>query len=143
MDKIMLRLAVVDDYPPVSSEGVWAERQPSGCYRVANIPFYSQELCYEDEVQVSTEADGLKWFQQVASSSGNSTLRLVFFAPHAQRSPEVLERINRLGCTWEGASARFYSVNVPASASLDDVLDYLSQCSEQGWLDYETGLLRQ
>ncbi len=39
MDKIMLRLTVVDDYPPVASEGGWAERQPDGLYRIANLPF--------------------------------------------------------------------------------------------------------
>ena len=31
----------------------------------------------------------------------------------------------------------------PASVLLDSVLDYLQACFEQGWLDYESGLLRQ
>ncbi|MGC5700881.1 DUF4265 domain-containing protein [Pseudomonas sp. NFXW11] len=143
MDKIMLRLSVVDDYPPAASEGVWAERLADGCYRIANIPFYSQELCSGDEVQVRTEADGLQWFCEVVRSSGNSTLRLIFMvAGEAQINP-VLQRISDLGCRWEGFSQRFYSVNVPPSVSLDTVLDYLQECFEQDWLDYETGLLRQ
>ncbi|NBF04921.1 DUF4265 domain-containing protein [Pseudomonas sp. Fl5BN2] len=143
MDKIILRLSVVDDYPPAATEGVWAERQPSGFYRIANIPFYSQDVCLDDEVEVRVEADGLKWFQQVGISSGNSTLRLVFMTSEDQRVPEVLERINALGCSWEGFSSRFYSVNVPATVLLDSVLEYLQERFEQGWLDYESGLLRQ
>jgi hypothetical protein len=143
MDKIMLRLAVVDDYPPASSEGVWAELQPSGFYRIANIPFYSQEVCLEDEVEVRVEEDGLKWFHQVARSSGNSTLRLIFMAAGKAQVAEVLERLVDMGCRWEGFSALFHSVNVPAAVSLDRVLEYLSQAFEQEWLDYETGLLRQ
>ncbi|WP_244168896.1 DUF4265 domain-containing protein [Pseudomonas saponiphila] len=143
MDKIMLRLTVVDDYPPVASEGVWAQLQPDGLYRIVNFPFYSQDVCYEDDVAVQVEADGLKWFRQVVHGSGNSTLRLVFFEAGRERITEVLERINALGCRWEGMSKAFFAVNVPASVSLDCVLDYLQQCFEQGWLDYESGLLRQ
>lgn len=143
MDKIMLRLTVVDDYPPVASEGVWAERQPDGLYRIANLPFYSQDACYEDDVEVQEEADGLKWFRRVGRSSGNSTLRLVFFDVGRARTPEVLARINALGCSWEGMSKAFFAVNVPASVSLDSVLEYLQECFEQDWLDYESGLLRQ
>ncbi|UZE37337.1 DUF4265 domain-containing protein [Pseudomonas sp. B21-059] len=143
MDKIMLRLTVVDDYPPVASEGVWAQQQPDGLYRVANIPFYSPDVCYEDDVAVQVQDDGLKWFKQIERSSGNSTLRLVFFETGRARTSEVLERINALGCRWEGMSKAFYSINVPASVLLDSVLDYLQACFEQDWLDYESGLLRQ
>ncbi|MCE4056900.1 DUF4265 domain-containing protein [Pseudomonas sp. Au-Pse12] len=143
MDKIMLRLTVVDDYPPVASEGVWAELQPDGLYRIANFPFYSQDVCYDDEVAVQVEADGLKWFRQVGRSSGNSTLRVVFFKAGRERIAEVLERIDALGCRWEGMSQAFFAVNVPASVSLDSVLEYLQACFDQDWLDYESGLLRQ
>lgn len=143
MDKIMLRLSVVDDYPPATTEGVWAERQASGVYRIANIPFYSQEVCLDDEVEVRVGDDGLKWFHQVATSSGNSTLRLVFMSAGSERITEVLERINALGCTWEGFSKRFYSVNVPATVLFDAVLEYLLEPFEQEWLDYEYGLVRQ
>lgn len=143
MDKIMLRLTVVDDYPPAASEGVWAEQQPDGLYRIANLPFYSQDVCYDDEVAVQIEADGLKWFRQVGRSSGNSTLRVVFFKAGRERIPEVLERINALGCRWEGMSQAFFAVNVPASVPLDSVLEYLQACVDQDWLDYESGLLRQ
>ncbi|ERO60757.1 hypothetical protein P308_12945 [Pseudomonas piscis] len=143
MDKIMLRLTVVDDYPPVSSEGVWAQLQPCGHYRIDNIPFYSRELCWGDEVQVRVADDGLKWFERVIRASTNSTLRLVFHEPGHDEAQQVLQHLVALGCSWEGLHRWFYALNVPAEVSLDQVLDYLHELGEQGWLDYEHGVLRQ
>ncbi|PYC25581.1 hypothetical protein DMX02_05925 [Pseudomonas jessenii] len=143
MEKIFFKLTVTDDYPPVSSESVWAESLASGSFTVKNIPFYSKDACLDDEILTKAGADGERYFERVITSSGNSTIRIIFFDAGEPHISNVLEKLVVMGCTWEGMSEKFFSVNIPVSVSLDEVIEYLSKGEENGWLDYEYGLLRQ
>ncbi|WP_192558477.1 DUF4265 domain-containing protein [Pseudomonas allokribbensis] len=143
MEKVFFRLAVTDDYPPVSSESVWAERLASGAFIVRNIPFYSKDACLDDEVLVKPGADGEHYFERVITSSGNSTIRIVFFDAGKAHVSAVLGSLVNIGCTWEGMSKRFFSVNIPANVPLGEMIEKLADGEEKGWLDYEYGLLRQ
>lgn len=40
-------------------------------------------------------------------------------------------------------SKKFFSVNVPREVDFDEVVKYLEVKSEEGWLDYEYGKVRQ
>ena len=40
MKKLFLNLEVIDGYPPVSMESIWAEVTEEGYLKVNNIPFY-------------------------------------------------------------------------------------------------------
>jgi hypothetical protein len=143
MEKLFFRLVITDDYPPVSSESVWAERLASGAFIVRNIPFYSKESCLDDEVLVKLGVDGEHYFERVTTSSGNSTIRIILFDAGKPHMSAVLASLVNIGCTWEGMSEHFFSVNIPADVSLDEVIEKLVVCEEKGWLDYEYGLLRQ
>ncbi|UXZ45556.1 DUF4265 domain-containing protein [Pseudomonas soli] len=143
MQKIHFPLVIVDDYPPVSSEGVWAEPLDDGTFRVDNIPFYSRDACLDDRVSAARGTDGEWLFQRVELDSGNSTLRIVFFDQGVPAIETVLEGLQNLGCGWEGMNRRFFSINVPATVSFDAVLERLDPLAEREWLDYEYGLIRQ
>lgn len=143
MEKVFFRLLVEDDYPPVSSESLWAERLSARSFIVKNIPFYTREVSLDDEISVRAGANGEYQFEKVIKDTGNSTLRIVFFDAGEPWISSVLAALADSGCTWEGMSKKFFSINVPADVSLDDILDALAEKAEKGWLDYESGMLRQ
>lgn len=143
MEKIFFKLIVTDDYPPVSSESVWAESVASESFIVKNIPFYSKDACLDDEILIKAGADGERYFDKVITSSGNSTIRIIFYDAGKSHISIVLEKLVDMGCTWEGMSENFFSVNIPLSVSLDEVIEYLSEGEDKELLDYEYGLLRQ
>ncbi|UVM48175.1 DUF4265 domain-containing protein [Pseudomonas sp. B21-015] len=143
MEKIFFKLIVTDDYPPVSSESVWAESSASGSFIVKNIPFYSKDACLDDEILIKAGADGERYLEKVITSSGNSTIRIIFFDAGIPHISIVLEKLVNMGCTWEGMSEKFFSVNIPVSVSLDEVIEYLNEGEDKELLDYEYGLLRQ
>lgn len=143
MEKVFFKLLVEDDYPPVSSESLWAERLDSGSFIVKNIPFYTREVCLDDEISVSPVVNAEYHFEKVIKNTGNSTLRIIFFEAGEPWISSVLEDLVARGCAWEGMSKKFFSINVPADVSLDDVLSVLAEKEAKGWLDYESGMLRQ
>ncbi|WP_347900799.1 DUF4265 domain-containing protein [Pseudomonas purpurea] len=143
MEKISFRLSVVDDYPPVSTERVWAQKLTSGLFRIRNIPFYIMEVSLDDEVAVEVGTEGEYLFAEVKKESGNSTVRIIFFEAGVSEISAVLAAIVEMGGTWEGMSKRFFAVNVPEGVSLDNMLEFLDVCTEKEWLDYEFGMIRQ
>lgn len=143
MEKVFIELEVVDDYPPVGIESVWAERKGENIYKIKNIPFYSKEVCLDDEVNTSKGSDGEAVFVDVISDEGNSTVRIIFFGDDEGLSGMVMTEISDMGCSWEGMGKEFYSVNVPENVDFDDVAEYLERKSEAGVLDYEYGMVRQ
>ena len=56
MKKLFLNLEVIDGYPLVSMESIWAEVTEEGYLKVNNIPFYSKEISLGDIVSgIQTE----------------------------------------------------------------------------------------
>ena len=52
MKKVLFNLEVIDGYPPVSMESIWAEVTEEGYFKINNIPFYSKEISLGDIVSV-------------------------------------------------------------------------------------------
>ena len=52
MKKLFFNLEVIDGYPPVSMESVWAEVTEESYFKINNIPFYSKEISFGDIVSV-------------------------------------------------------------------------------------------
>lgn len=141
--KVHFRLSQDEDgYPPVAVESLWASptTEPNE-FVIDNIPFFTQQATLGDVVCVR-EKDGEFWFDDVASRSKNSLLRVVFF--DKERIDNVSEKLVALGCSTEHmASHSLIAVNVPASASLAGVQAYLQKGADAGVLDYEEPILRQ
>lgn len=140
MEKVVFYLAVVDDYPPVSTESLWAEKLSSGNYKVRNIPFYSKDVSLDDVVSIEHGQDGECLFHKVVRHSGNCTLRVVFF--EKETIPRVINKLVKLGCSWEGMNGAFYSINISRRSNLNKVIEYLEKMSSQQELDYEYGKLK-
>ena len=66
-------------------------------------------------------------FQSVVTRSGNRTLRVIVDPPvsDGNASELVLQRLVALGCSYEGATRGYISVNIPPSVALQDVHVYL------------------
>lgn len=138
--KIRFRLVQdPDGYPPVAVEGLWATRTPIG-YTLDNIPFFTREATLGDTVSAEAK-DGELWFSAILARSRNSLLRVVLFDP--SRVDEVRACLSGLGCDteWDGAH-KLIGVNVPGTANLRAVQEYLQRESGRGWLDYEEPILR-
>ncbi|AZL73638.1 DUF4265 domain-containing protein [Pseudomonas oryziphila] len=143
MEKIFIELEIVDDYPPVGVESVWAEKIDENTYKIKNIPFYSKDICLDDEISTSRGNNGEAVFTDVIGDEGNSTIRIIFFGDNEDLSELVMAEISSMGCSWEGMSKKFFSVNIPANVDFDAISGYLEKKSEAGILDYDYGMVRQ
>lgn len=130
-----------DGYPPVSVEGLWVRRLAGGTVVLDNIPFYARGIAPGDELAVAIEASGDTWFQGVVRSGGASVFRI-----HASSDAEISkirEEILGLGLPSEvDMVVRLIAVEVPVSADIRPVLDYLVLGQEAERFDFEEGVLR-
>jgi len=130
-----------DGYPLVAVESVWAIKTPSGLFVIDNIPFFARDATLGDVVSVKEE-DGHLWFSAVQVSSGNSLVRVVLF--DRSRFDELSRRLEHFGCSSEGfRDGKLVAVNIPKTAALDSIQEYLQAGSLEGWLDFEEPILRQ
>lgn len=141
MNQILFTLEVQDDYPPVAVESLWAEKLSSGEFKIRNIPFYTKEVSLEDTVFIRQEATGCLAFDSISQDSGNSTIRIVFFEPGKPWTNKILDSVLALGCSWEGMSRSFFSINIPKEKSFDNVISLLENAASKKWLDYEYGMI--
>lgn len=54
-----------------------------------------------------------------------------------------MAEILSMGCSWEGMSKKFFSVNIPTNVDFDAISGYLEKKSEAGILNYNYGMMRQ
>lgn len=73
MKKLFLNLEVIDGYPPVSMESIWAEVTEEGYLKINNIPFYSKEISLGDIVSgIQTEENYLLYDKTIIHSKNNT-----------------------------------------------------------------------
>ncbi|MXV05661.1 MULTISPECIES: DUF4265 domain-containing protein [unclassified Xanthomonas] len=63
----------------------------------------------------------------VISKSGNRPVRVILEPPVApgNHSDHVLQGLVALGCSYEGANPKYFSVNIPPAVELQEVRSYL------------------
>lgn len=130
-----------DDYPPVAVETLWAQPgEIEGEYVIDNIPFFVRDATLEDTIAIREE-DGLRWFDRVIRSSGNSLIRVICY--DRGYVPTVRDHLAALGCSTEYAGTHnLIAVNIPEGVNLDSVLEFLDQESKAERIGYEGPLLR-
>lgn len=139
--KIFFDLDRDDDYPPFEVESVRAVKIVDGMFRIDNIPFYVRGIALGDVVRATLTGNGALHFDSIAKTSGHSTLRIVFFEANVR--DYVCKELEALGCQWEGAyEPSLIAVDVPPSSNLAAVLKILVDGCENGFLDYEEGVIR-
>lgn len=96
-------------------ERVWAEPLGSDQYQLRNIPFFVRGFSHQDVVTAIPQ-DGELRVVGVARRGGHSTYRIFLEKPVMQKDPDFSSMwtpLGDLGCTYEGATASIFAVDVP------------------------------
>ena len=143
MKKLFLNLEVIDGYPPVSMESIWAEETEEGYLKINNIPFYSKEISFGDIVSVIQTEENYLLYDKTIIHSKNSTLRIVFFNENQKFKDKILAKLIDLGCESEVFNVNFYAINIPIQVDIEEIYYFLDEFVETDDLDYDTGYLAQ
>lgn len=140
MKKIFFKLIIEDNYPPVSEESIWGVDLGNNLFKINNIPFYTKDVSFNDIVSV-VDIDGVLHYKKTIKSSGNSTIRIIFF--DGKEIEDCINAIQKMGCDYEKFSSTFIAINIPITTNLEIVLDYLEYLSFKEIADYEYGKIVQ
>jgi hypothetical protein len=124
--KVLFR--VVNEDGSADVETLWATHVGADDYKLDNSPFYAYGVSWEDVVTAPFDPEeGFPTFKRVVSKSGNRTIRVVFETPFetGNESDRMLRGLVELGCSYEGANRKCFSINVPPRAELNAVRAYL------------------
>jgi hypothetical protein len=126
--KVLFRVPVEDGEAMV--ETLWAIPLGDDQYELANSPFYAYGVSWQDIVLAPFNADeGFPTFERVVKKSGNHMVRVVFPIPvdSGNEPDRILDGLEALGCSFEGLSSRYFSINIPPGIELATICDFLSE----------------
>ncbi|MGD9773943.1 DUF4265 domain-containing protein [Diaphorobacter sp.] len=121
-----------DDTDEVDVECPWAKPLGGNRYQLQNYPFFAYGISFEDifEAEPKYEDDPRPYVTRVVQKSGHRTLR-IFMKESIQESAEaraVLDRLQAMGCGYEGDGAKFFVINVQPHCDFEAVRDYVDSC---------------
>jgi len=121
------------------AEWIWADDLGNGLYRVRNVPFFAKGFSFDDVIRAETQ-DSVLAFRGVARHSGHSTYRI--FASGGRHQPEVvalLERLQKLHCTYEAATEKLVGIDVRPDADIHEIYRILEQAEENDIAAFDEG----
>lgn len=124
--KVLFRIPGEDGSSRV--ETLWATALGADEYMLDNSPFYAYSVSWKDIVYAPVdEAEGLPTFVRLVRKSGHRTIRVIFDPPvqEGNESEVLLQGLLALGCTYEGANRGYLAIDLPPTASLENVRQYL------------------
>jgi hypothetical protein len=142
---VKVRFSLVQDedgWPPVSSEGVWAEPLGGDHYRIDNTPWFTRNLSVDDVVEAVAGDDGLLWATRRVSHGGRLTVRVIPLRDGPlQDLQAVLDAFEDLDVTGEGAAPayRIVALDISPDADLAAVKARLRRGEADGSWAYEEG----
>lgn len=124
----------------IAEEIIWAI--PEGKYfKIDNIPFFAPNLALNDIIKTEVE-DGLRYFDDLITPSGNSTIQIVFFK--IDEIPRVIQKIEDLGCKWESMENKpYFAVDIPAIFDYSSIKFLLDHEMDTLVLDYKEACLSE
>jgi Domain of unknown function (DUF4265) len=144
MDLVKVRFAIEQDedgWPPVGSEGLWAESLGHARYRLDNTPWFVRGVASDDIVAAIADPDDVLWFTERVEWSGRLTIRVIPFraGPLAGSLRAVVEIFEELGVSGEGALPAYaiVALDVPADADFAAVKARLRRGEDDGSWSYE------
>jgi hypothetical protein len=143
--KVRFSLPEDDDegWPPVTSEGLWAEPLGGDRYRIDNTPWFARNLSAHDIVEALADDDGVLWATKKVRSSGRLTVRVIPLGagPLGGDLQAVLDTFADLQVVGEGAAPAFHIValDIPADADHREIVSRLRAGEENGSWEYEEG----
>jgi hypothetical protein len=145
--KIRFKLDPVD-WHGHGFETVWAEpsARDATLFQIANSPFFATGINYRDVVAADpSNVERMFDFSRVVERSGHSTY-MVLVKDDEPRFAASWANLHRQGCTYESAHIELsighrllLSVDVPPTAELHEVYQYLAKGEEDGVWRYQEG----
>ncbi len=133
--KVLFRLERDESgWPPATVEGVWAKRISEMACLLYNIPFYARGVANGDVVEVC-DVDGELYFCKMLRESGHGTIRVL--AKDVAQVEPIVEMLESFGCGVEVAQPRLIAADVPPSAQVRSLLNYLEKEEAAAHLGYE------
>ena len=121
--------------PEGEVETPWARSLGDDQYELDNTPWFTYGLSLHDVIEARAPAPGeFPAFVRVVRKSGYRTIRLNLDPP-ADASPEsdaILDRLQELGCSYEGMNHRLIAVDIPPTVDLMAIREFLIT-TEQEW----------
>ena len=109
-------------------------------YRIENVPFYVKGVSFDDLVLVGINDNGEFIFEKVLKKSGHSTYRIYLLKNNQQVNFEKYWKLlEMIGCTYEKAFERFYSIDVPPSTNIYEAYNLLDVGEKAGVWEFEEG----
>ncbi len=119
------------DYP-VSTESLWFDKE-GDYFRLKNIPFFIDNLSYDDLVEIRQCSSDTYEIVSVVSLSKNSTVWLCINDGDAAKT--ILDGMKQLGCIIEGGVLYgYYAMNIPADIDFDSVYSLIEKGQENNFL---------
>ena len=114
--------------PDGDVETLWADPVGDGLYRLDNLPWYAYRVSAGDIVAAAPDASGQLVMTHMVTKSGNRTIRILGLTEPdtndwTRDTEKAFQQLLDLGCTYEGATPRYVSVNIPPGVILSDVAD--------------------
>jgi hypothetical protein len=140
-EKVMFRLQKDEDgYPPDDWESLWAYEVEPGLYSIDNVPFFARGVSWGDVVAVERHDDELH-FKEVVHPSDHTVLRVIVY--DQTRVGELHDKLKEMSCDTEQSHLpSLLTVDVPPTADLNKILEYLSDGEDEGRWTYEEASIR-
>lgn len=129
-------LQVVDGWPPVAAEAVWAIRDDRGVV-IDGIPVFALDLCRGDTVETVPGDDGVPRLVRRVRRGGHSTFRFIALVGDDVVQP-VADRLAGLGADVVRSSfPALWALDVPPLASVEAVRAALVEAAARGAIEFE------
>jgi hypothetical protein len=139
--KVRFRLTPeADGWPPVESEGLWAEPIGNDQFRIDNTPWFVRNLSADDIVHALPGSDGVLWAVDRVRWSRRLTIRVIPRTDGALQGDyrAVLERFAPFGVSGEViAQYRLVALDIPADADHRSLKAVLQRGEDDGLWDFE------
>jgi hypothetical protein len=122
-----------------STESLWADDLGKDRYRLENSPFFAYGYSYQDIVE-AREQGGMLFVVGTVAHGGHSTYRLFLKDGVSRESREFIQHwlpMEELGCTYEAATNRLLSIDVPPPANIFAVYALLEEGESTGIWEFE------
>jgi hypothetical protein len=142
--EVAFYLPQADDIPEgVGVEFLWAEPLGGDRYRILTLPSFVDGIAVDDVITATTSGPELA-FESVIERSGRSMIQVV--VEDSDVDPDVfMAPLKDLGCVFHRArkGSSVYSVDVPASVDIVQVLGYLEEAKSREVADWRARVLAE
>lgn len=136
-----IRCFTGENCPFGATEHLWCELRDDGTYRVANIPFFVDDLNFHDQFRAVLNSGAL-WVGPIVERSGHKTIRIFLTEGHddSESATALTAELRSLGVMTEGAlPIPMLVVSVPPEIDSNLLDVWLTKKKLAGLIEEESG----